>query len=111
MTELTDRTQAPFLAEAFLRDGHWHLRVTNCADAPEVADLEGLTVTLAATEEEEEEEEEGFPEASLNRRLAENGFTLAPPEHSGPAVAGTWQRVDEEQPWTVGCYPLPEGTA
>ncbi|WP_407554974.1 hypothetical protein QOM21_34310 [Streptomyces sp. Pv4-95] len=105
MTELTERTQAPYLAEAFLRDGHWHLRVTNCADAPEVADLEGLTVTLGPTDE------DGFPEASLNSRLAESGFTLAPPEHSGPAVAGEWQRADEDQPWTAGCYPLPDGAA
>ncbi|MFG2888472.1 hypothetical protein [Streptomyces sp. NPDC048248] len=105
MTELTERMQAPYLAEAFLRDGHWHLRVTNCADAPDVADLEGLTVTLGPTEE------DGFPEGSLSHLLAENGFTLAPPEHSGPAVAGTWQRRDEEQAWAVACYPLPGGTA
>lgn len=105
MTELTERMQAPYLAEAFLRDGHWHLRVTNCADAPDVADLEGLTVTLGPTEE------DGFPAASLNRRLAESGFTLAPPEDSGRAATGEWQRVDEDQPWTVGCYPLPDGTA
>lgn len=105
MTELTERTQAPYLAEAFLRDGHWHLRVTNCADAPEVADLEGLTVTLGSIDE------DGFPEASLNSRLAESGFTLARPEHAGPGVAGEWQRADEDQPWTAGCYPLPEGNA
>ncbi|MCW7984742.1 hypothetical protein XF35_05260 [Streptomyces platensis subsp. clarensis] len=99
-THQTPRTvRAMFRAEAFVRNGRWHLEVASLDHEPDTGDTEALLVTLWPVED--TPDGTGFPAVALREQLRENGFTLADPDHG----TGGWTPTSDRGHYSTPCYP------
>ncbi|WP_435603675.1 hypothetical protein [Streptomyces sp. bgisy130] len=96
--------RAVFRAEAFVRNGRWHLEIASLDREPETGDTEALLVTLWPVED--TPDGSGFPAVPLGEQLHENGFALADPDHG----TGGWTPTGDRGHYSAACYPTGGGT-
>ncbi|SED35314.1 hypothetical protein SAMN05428954_0144 [Streptomyces sp. 2112.3] len=95
--------RAVYRAEAFVRNGRWHLEVASLDSEPDTGDTEALLVTLWPVEEAPNGSD--FPAASLVAQLRDSGFELADPGR------GTgWTPTGDRDRYTASCYATDETT-
>ncbi|MGW3010098.1 hypothetical protein ACWC9R_14850 [Streptomyces sp. NPDC001219] len=97
--------RAAFRAEAFVRNGRWHLEIASLDREPERGDTEALLVTLWPVED--TPDGTGFPADALRGQLRENGFALTDPDHG----TGGWTATGERGHHTAACFPTDETAA
>ncbi|MGX1758649.1 hypothetical protein ACWIG5_17350 [Streptomyces lydicus] len=94
-----------YRAEAFVRNGRWHLEVASLDSEPDTGDTEALLVTLWPVDE--APNDSGFPAASLGAQLRDSGFELADPGRG----TGGWMPTGDRDRYTAACYATDETTA
>jgi len=97
--------RAAYRAEAFVRNGRWHLEVATLDSEPDTGDTEALLVTLWPVEK--TPDGSGFPAASLGAQLLDNGFTLADPGQG----TGGWTPTGDRGHYAASCYATDEAPA
>ncbi|MDT0454494.1 hypothetical protein RM550_01925 [Streptomyces sp. DSM 41527] len=97
--------RAVYRAEAFVRNGRWHLEVASLDSEPDTGDTEALLVTLWPVEE--APNGSGFPAASLGAQLRDSGFALADPGRG----TGGWTPTGDRDRYAASCYATDETTA
>ncbi|MEU5211766.1 hypothetical protein [Streptomyces sp. NPDC020742] len=88
--------QPLFRADAFVRDGHWHLEIASLDSEPETGDTEALLVTLWPVDA--TPDGDGFPADALREQLLDNGFAPTGPVRG----AGGWTPAGEDR-YTASC--------
>ncbi|WP_328549077.1 hypothetical protein OG301_37435 [Streptomyces platensis] len=96
--------RAVFRAEAFVRNGRWHLEIASLDREPDTGDTEALLVTLWPVAD--TPDGSGFPAVPLGEQLHENGFALAAPDHG----TGGWTPTGDRGHYSAACYPTGETT-
>ncbi|MEU6328355.1 hypothetical protein ABZ851_13890 [Streptomyces sp. NPDC047049] len=97
--------RAVYRAEAFVRNGRWHLEVASLDSEPDTGDTEALLVTLWPVEE--APNGSGFPATSLSAQLRDSGFDLADPGRD----TGGWTPTGDRDRYTASCYATDETSA
>ncbi|MFG2138376.1 hypothetical protein [Streptomyces sp. NPDC048650] len=96
-TRRTAPTAPVYQADAFLRDGRWHLEVSGLESELDTGDTEALLVTLwpaTATPD-----GDAFPASALRDQLLDNGFTIADRDE----VDAGWKSTGDQGRYTVRC--------